>query len=84
MDIPNKLEGDSVGLWQIIPVGEDGFGLSGDHLENFAYQCVLALLQQGAIPIRAVAGIPGWVPEKNTWGDMKILLLKLCEIRRMA
>jgi hypothetical protein len=67
--IPNELEVDAVGLWQIIPVGIDSFGLSDEALEDFAYRCIVALLQRGAIPVRSVSGVSGWVPEATYQGS---------------
>jgi hypothetical protein len=61
--LPNELSVDAVGLWQIIPVGIDSFGLSSEGLEDFTRRCIVALLRSGAIPVRAVSGVPGWVPE---------------------
>lgn len=51
--IPNELDYDAVGLWQIIPVGRDDFGLSGLELEEFSKRHIIALLRRGAIPVCA-------------------------------
>ncbi|PRD41880.1 hypothetical protein C5748_19715 [Phyllobacterium phragmitis] len=56
--VPNELEVDAVGLWQIIPVGIDSFGLSGERLDDFARRCIIALLQKGAVPVRFPSGLP--------------------------
>lgn len=61
--LPNELDVDAVGLWQIIPVGSDSFGLSGQRLDEFTCRCIMALLQRGAVPVRAVSGVVGWVPD---------------------
>lgn len=50
--IPNELEVDAVGLWQIIPVGRDSFALSGDDLRDFVRRAIMALLQRGALPVK--------------------------------
>lgn len=50
--IPNELEVDAVGLWQIVPVGRDNFELSGERLSDFVMRGVVALLKSGAIPVR--------------------------------
>ncbi|WYX25629.1 hypothetical protein WJ969_07865 [Achromobacter xylosoxidans] len=50
--VPNELGVDAVGLWQIIPVGADHFGLSGAELEDFSRRCIVALLEKGAVPVR--------------------------------
>jgi len=50
--IPNELEVDAVGLWQIVPVGRDNFGLTGDSLRDFVRRGIVALLKKGAVPVR--------------------------------
>jgi hypothetical protein len=69
--LPNELGVDAVGLWQIVPVGVDSFGLSGAELEDFTHQCILALLRRGAVPVRAAAGAPGWVTETAYQGSQE-------------
>jgi hypothetical protein len=54
--VPGELSTDAVGLWQIIPMGRRGFGLSGDDLTEFVRWCVLALLETGAKPVTGGAG----------------------------
>lgn len=54
--VPNELDMDAVGLWQIIPVGIDSFGLSGARLDNFVRRCIIALLRRGAVPVRSPSG----------------------------
>lgn len=49
--IAGELPIDAVGMWQIIPAGRQGFGLSGDDLTEFVRRCVLALLDSGAKPV---------------------------------
>jgi hypothetical protein len=49
--VPEELPVDAVGLWQIVPAGRDGFGLSGTELVKFVRTCVLALLAKGAKPV---------------------------------
>ena len=58
--IPNELEVDAVGLWQIVPVGRDNFELSGECLREFVTRGVVALLSAGAVPVRPS-------PEKNVF-----------------
>jgi hypothetical protein len=67
--VPNELDIDAVGLWQIVPVGIDSFGLSGESLEQFSYRCILALLQRGAVPVESVSGVSGWVPQTRYRGS---------------
>ena len=50
---PNELTVDAVGLWQIIPVGRDSFSLDGNELEDFARRSIGALIDRGAVPVRA-------------------------------
>jgi hypothetical protein len=50
--MPNELEHDFVGLWQIIPQGVRGFGLSGPNLEQFTRRALNSLLDRGAIPMK--------------------------------
>lgn len=51
--IPNELESDAVGLWQIVIAGKDNFGLSGEDLKRFVERGVATLLRNGATPVRA-------------------------------
>jgi len=51
--IPNELEIDAVGLWQIIPVGKDSFELTGEELREFTKLAIIELLEHGAVPVRA-------------------------------
>lgn len=54
--LPGELPIDAVGLWQVVPSGRDGFGLSGTKLDAFVRRGVLALLAAGAVPVRHVPG----------------------------
>jgi hypothetical protein len=68
--VPNELDVDAVGLWQIIPTGMDSFGLSDECLEEFTCRCIVALLQKGAVPVRAAPpGVSGWVRETTYQGS---------------
>lgn len=49
--IPNELEYDYVGLWQIVQTGKYKFGLLGPELTAFARLAVTALLDRGAVPV---------------------------------
>ena len=49
--VPGELAVDAVGLWQIVPMGRDGFGFSGDDLTEFVRRCLLSLLKEGANPV---------------------------------
>jgi hypothetical protein len=50
--IPNELPYDAVGIFQIVPIGRDGFGLTRDDLIDFLRRSILALLDAGAVPVR--------------------------------
>lgn len=52
---------DAVGLWQIVPAGRDGFGLSGAELVDFVRRGVGALLAKGARPV------VGSADEERNW-----------------
>lgn len=45
------------------PVGIDGFGLERELLEVFAVRSIVALLENGAVPVRASPGVDGWSPD---------------------
>jgi hypothetical protein len=49
--IPGELPIDAVGLWQIVPFGREGFGLSGIELVDIVRRCILVLLSKGAKPV---------------------------------
>lgn len=51
--MPNELERDLIGLWQIIPTGIRGFGLSGADLEEFTRLALRAVLDRGAVPVKS-------------------------------
>lgn len=53
---PGELPIDAVGLWQIVPSGRDSFGLEGADLDDFIRRAILALLAEGAVPVRHVPG----------------------------
>ena len=57
--IPNELEDDAVGLWQIIPTLRKAFGLEGAELERAIREALAKLLARGARPIFGVKG-RGW------------------------
>ncbi len=51
---PGELAIDAVGLWQIVPAGREGFGLSGSALYDYVRRHILNLLAKGAKPVRGV------------------------------
>lgn len=70
--VPNELDVDAVGLWQIIGSGQDGFDLKGDLLTNFVMLCVISLLEKGATPVRASENPSEfWVPDNRYMGDIQ-------------
>ena len=54
--VPGELSRDAVGLWQIVPAGRDGFGLSGADLTDYVRRNIYALLDAGAVPVKSVPG----------------------------
>jgi len=62
--IPNELEADAVGLWQIVTAGKDNFDLAGEDLKSFVKLGILALLKKGARPV-APSQEPGKFWELN-------------------
>ncbi len=67
--IPNELEDDAVGLWQIIPVGRSDFGLEGEALIKYVREALLKLLLKGARPVEgAVDGVHYW-RLRNDYGN---------------
>lgn len=51
--IPNELEVDAVGLWQVVPSFSAEFGLSGLELERYLRLAIEALIERGAVPVEA-------------------------------
>jgi hypothetical protein len=85
--LPNELDVDAVGLWQIIPVGIDSFGLSGDGLDEFTRRCIMALLQRGAVPVRAVSGVAGWIPDieyRGSHEEIANLIIKKWKVDKLV
>lgn len=50
--IPNELEMDAVGLWQLVRVGRGGYCLGDQDLRDFVRRGIIALLEKGAVPVR--------------------------------
>ncbi len=59
--IPNELAVDAVGLWQIVPVARDAFGLEGASLVDFIRRSLLALFARGAKPAMMRKGTGRWI-----------------------
>jgi hypothetical protein len=57
--MPNELEIDAIGLWQIIPAGTRNFCLAGEDLEQFTRRAIAAVLERGAVPARGIEGSGG-------------------------
>jgi hypothetical protein len=66
---PNELEVDAVGLWQIIPVGRDSFGLQGLPLDDFVRRSIVALICRGAVPVRPAAAEQGFWARQFQYGE---------------
>lgn len=56
--VPNELLVDAVGLWQIVPVFQKNFGLSGERLEHYVRLSIAELLKRGALPVEPTRA--GW------------------------
>jgi hypothetical protein len=77
--VTNELPVDAVGLWQIVPAGRDGFGLSGQELIEFVRLNLLALFEKGAKPVIGAAdGIHVWTlaPYGETPAEMADAIIK--------
>jgi len=61
--VPNELDIDAVGLWQIIPVGRHEFGFDGEDLATFIRTALKGLLAREAIPI--TGRDKSWVAERK-------------------
>ena len=81
--IPNELEIDAVGLWQLFASGNDSFGLEGESLFMFLGQAIAALLEKGAKPVRSINGT--WVVQ-NQYGRENNLIIEnlLSELKKGA
>lgn len=59
----DEAKSDPVGLWEMIKVGRQGFGLSGDELEMFIRGFILEMLRSGAQCVVGDKGARfGWSP----------------------
>lgn len=58
----NEAKNDPVGMWQIVKVGREGFGLSHSALEDFVQRFVLEMVAGGAGPVIGDrSATSGWV-----------------------
>ncbi len=53
--IPNELERDAVGVWQILPTFTEAFGLEGPNLAESFTRAVTGLMDRGAVPVDGVS-----------------------------
>lgn len=60
--VPNELEVDAIGLWQIVPVFRHDFGLTGEALQSATARCIERILERGARVVQG-SGHPGQVWE---------------------
>ncbi|MEN6586584.1 MAG: hypothetical protein ABFE02_11150 [Sulfuricella sp.] len=59
--VPNELQIDAVGLWQVVPVGRYDFDLHGEELVDYVRRNIYALLERGAKPVvGATDGVHYW------------------------
>ena len=64
--VPGELTQDAVGIFQIVPAGRDGYGLTGSDLSEFVRRCIHGLLDAGAVPVRGGKGTGyGWILQKQ-------------------
>jgi hypothetical protein len=55
-EIANDLARDAVGIWEIVPDGQIGFGLEGKALIDYVRRQIAVLLARGAVPVRSGGG----------------------------
>jgi hypothetical protein len=67
--VPNELEMDAVGLWQIIPTGRDSFQLTGKALDEFAKRSIIALIDRGAVPVLPSSTGQGHWKQQDQYGS---------------
>lgn len=78
--VPNELEVDAVGLWQIVGSGQDGFELQGQELADFVRRCVVALLEKGAVPVRASENPDEfWIRQMQYNGDTQEIARRIVD-----
>jgi hypothetical protein len=63
--IPNELQRDVVGLWEIAPVLIHDFGLAGPDLGRSLRLAVRGLLAAGALPVQASPSHGDWALRKD-------------------
>jgi hypothetical protein len=67
--VPNELDIDAVGLWQIIPTLRNAFGLKDAALERATREALAGLLARGACPVVGSAAQDGSWEEATRYGD---------------
>ena len=64
--LPEELPVDAVGLWQIIPVAQDDFGLESKELITCVRRAIVTLIQHGAKPVRGGRGTEhDWIEQTH-------------------
>ena len=63
--VPNELEVDAIGLWQIIPALRHDYGLTGDELDDAIRKMLGAVLARGARPVRSSS------KRHNAWEEVQ-------------
>ena len=78
--IPNELEMDAVGFWQIIADGRDGFELTGDMLRDYVRRALAALLKRGAVPVlpSCEEGV-FWVPQDSYGNNVDSMVCNIID-----
>jgi hypothetical protein len=67
--VPNELDVDAVGLWQIIPTLRKEFGLSDSALDLAAREALAGLLGRGAQPVVGVSAQNGRWERSDKYGN---------------
>jgi hypothetical protein len=68
--VPNELEIDAVGLWQIVPALRTAFGLTDTALEHAVRETLNGLLAREARPVVGSSAQDGcWVPVDRYGND---------------
>lgn len=67
--LPNELDYDIVGMWQVVPVGQDSFRLNGESLISFTKKCLVALLSNGGKFVVDKNASQNWQDIQKLQGD---------------
>jgi hypothetical protein len=67
--VPGDLDGDAVGLWQVIPALRMAFGLDDAEIERVTRQILAELMARGARPVVGVCPPDARWNEVTRYGD---------------